>query len=145
MTVAASGPALESTVCAATGRLATLVAVGAALYLVEYAPTWVRAPLSFLVEMLAAIPSIIYGLWGFFVLAPLFEAPKTIQGRRFKRLLGAPWRHMDLAVRFQQLKLIAQQTREADPVMLNNFEAAAFCRTARCKARDDSPPITFDR
>jgi phosphate transport system permease protein len=50
--------------------LAAPVGVGAALYLVEYAPGWVRGPVSFLVEMLAAIPSIIYGLWAFFVLAP---------------------------------------------------------------------------
>lgn len=53
--------------------LATPVAIGAALYLVEYAPGWIRGPVSFLVEMLAAIPSIIYGLWGFFVLAPLMR------------------------------------------------------------------------
>jgi phosphate transport system permease protein len=53
--------------------LATPPAVGAALYLVEYAPDWFRAPVSFLVEMLAAIPSIIYGLWGFFILAPFMR------------------------------------------------------------------------
>jgi phosphate transport system permease protein len=50
--------------------LAVPVGVGAALYLVEYAPPWVRGPVAFLVELLAAIPSIIYGLWAFFVLAP---------------------------------------------------------------------------
>lgn len=53
--------------------LATPIAVGAALFLVEYAPPWVRAPIAFLVEMLAAIPSIIYGLWGFFILAPFMR------------------------------------------------------------------------
>ncbi len=53
--------------------LATPIAVGAALYLVEYAPGWIANPLSFLVEMLAAIPSIIYGLWGFFILAPVMR------------------------------------------------------------------------
>ncbi len=50
--------------------LATPISVGAALFLAEYAPRWMRAPVAFLVAMLAAIPSIIYGLWGFFVLAP---------------------------------------------------------------------------
>jgi phosphate transport system permease protein len=50
--------------------VATPIAVGAALYLVEYAPAWVRGPIGFMVEMLAAIPSIIYGLWAFFALAP---------------------------------------------------------------------------
>lgn len=53
--------------------LATPIAAGAAIYIVEYAPAWLRNPVSFTVEMLAAIPSIIYGLWGFFVLAPIMR------------------------------------------------------------------------
>ena len=54
--------------------ISTPIAVGAALFLAEYAPAWLRDPVSFVVEMLAAIPSIIYGLWGFFVLAPVMRA-----------------------------------------------------------------------
>lgn len=54
--------------------LATPIGVGAALFLAEYAPSWMRAPVAFLVEMLAAIPSIIYGLWGFFILAPVMRS-----------------------------------------------------------------------
>ena len=54
--------------------LATPIAVGAALFLAEYAPNWLREPVSYLIEMLAVIPSIIYGLWGFFVLAPFMRA-----------------------------------------------------------------------
>jgi phosphate transport system permease protein len=53
--------------------LATPIAVGAAIYIVEYAPTWLRNPVSFTVELLAAIPSIIFGLWGFFILAPIMR------------------------------------------------------------------------
>ena len=53
--------------------LATPVAVGAAIFLVEYAPRLVRGLLSFLIEVLAYIPSIVYGLWGLFVLVPLFR------------------------------------------------------------------------
>ena len=53
--------------------LATPVAVGAALFIVEYAPGWLRSPVSFTVELLAAIPSVIYGLWGFFVLGPFMR------------------------------------------------------------------------
>jgi phosphate transport system permease protein len=53
--------------------LATPIAAGAAIFIVEYAPDWLRKPISFTVEMLAAIPSIIYGLWGFFVLAPIMR------------------------------------------------------------------------
>jgi phosphate transport system permease protein len=50
--------------------LATPLAVGAALFVAEYAPSWLSEPVSFMVELLAVIPSIIYGLWGFFLLAP---------------------------------------------------------------------------
>ena len=53
--------------------IATPVALAAALYVAEYAPPWLREPVSFLLEMLAVIPSVIYGLWGFFVLAPILR------------------------------------------------------------------------
>ena len=46
------------------------VALGTAIYLAELAPLWVRRPLGILVELLAAIPSVIYGLWGIFVMSP---------------------------------------------------------------------------
>lgn len=47
------------------------ISVGCALFITEMCPRWLKAPLSFLIEMLAAIPSVVYGLWGIFVLAPL--------------------------------------------------------------------------
>ncbi len=54
--------------------LALLIAVplgiSAAVYLSEVAPYWISSPLSFLIELLAAVPSVVYGLWGIFVLAP---------------------------------------------------------------------------
>ncbi|HEX9015624.1 MAG TPA: phosphate ABC transporter permease subunit PstC [Chloroflexota bacterium] len=50
------------------------VALGAAIYLAELSPNWLRSPLSFLVELLAAIPSVVYGLWGIFVLAPILRS-----------------------------------------------------------------------
>jgi phosphate transport system permease protein len=53
--------------------LAAPVAVGAAIFLVEYAPRRIAGTLSFLIEVLAYIPSIVYGLWGLFVLVPLFR------------------------------------------------------------------------
>ncbi len=46
------------------------LSIGTALFLSEMAPAWLRAPVSFLVELLAAIPSVVYGLWGIFVLVP---------------------------------------------------------------------------
>jgi phosphate transport system permease protein len=53
--------------------LAVPVSVGAALFLTELAPRPMRAPVGFLIEMLAAIPSVVYGIWGIFVLAPVLR------------------------------------------------------------------------
>jgi phosphate transport system permease protein len=50
--------------------LAAPVALGIAIFLSELSPASLRAPLTFLTELLAAIPSIVYGLWGIFVLVP---------------------------------------------------------------------------
>lgn len=46
------------------------LSIGVAIFLAELAPGWLEKPLSFLVELLAGIPSVIYGLWGIFVLVP---------------------------------------------------------------------------
>ena len=54
--------------------LAAPIGIGAALFIAEYAPRWLGGPVSYVVELLAVIPSIIYGLWGFFVLAPFMRA-----------------------------------------------------------------------
>ena len=53
--------------------LATPLAVGVAIFLSEYSPRWLRQPVGFLVDLLAAIPSVVYGLWGIFVLVPLLR------------------------------------------------------------------------
>jgi phosphate transport system permease protein len=50
--------------------IAVPLGLGAAIYLAELAPLWIRPPIAFLIELLAAIPSVVYGLWGIFVLAP---------------------------------------------------------------------------
>src|SRR5262249_13365903 len=50
--------------------IAVPLSVGTALYLTELAPLWIRPPLIFLVELLAAVPSVILGLWGIFVMVP---------------------------------------------------------------------------
>ena len=52
--------------------IAVPVSFGIALFITEMAPTWLRRPVSTAIELLAAIPSIIYGMWGLFVFAPLF-------------------------------------------------------------------------
>lgn len=52
--------------------IAVPVSFGIALFLTELSPRWMRRPLGIAVELLAGIPSIIYGMWGLFVFAPLF-------------------------------------------------------------------------
>src|SRR6266700_1832883 len=54
--------------------IAVTLSVGTALFLTELCPRQIRSVLSLLVELLAAIPSVIYGLWGIFVLAPFLRA-----------------------------------------------------------------------
>src|SRR5882724_8198194 len=49
------------------------VAFGIALFITELSPVWLKRPLSTMIELLAAIPSIIYGIWGLFVLAPFVQ------------------------------------------------------------------------
>lgn len=61
----------------ATSVIALLIGVpvsfGIALFLTELSPTWLRRPLGIAIELLAGIPSIIYGMWGLFVFAPAFQ------------------------------------------------------------------------
>ncbi len=60
-----------------SSALALLIAVplslGVAIYLTEFAPRVLRQPISFIIELLAAIPSVVYGLWGIFVLMPVLQ------------------------------------------------------------------------
>jgi phosphate transport system permease protein len=53
--------------------LAAPLALGVAIFLSEFSPRWLRQPISFLVDLLAAIPSVVYGLWGIFFLLPLLR------------------------------------------------------------------------
>lgn len=53
--------------------IATPLALGVAVFLSEFAPGWLRQPVAFLVDLLAAIPSVVYGLWGLAVLLPLMQ------------------------------------------------------------------------
>jgi phosphate transport system permease protein len=57
--------------------LAAPIALGIAIFISELCPQWLRGPLMFLTELLAAIPSIVYGLWGIFVLVPAVRALET--------------------------------------------------------------------
>jgi phosphate transport system permease protein len=55
--------------------IAIPVSIGAAIFLTEIAPSWLRGIASFIIEILAAIPSVIVGLWGLFVLVPFVRSP----------------------------------------------------------------------
>ncbi|MCS6829257.1 MAG: phosphate ABC transporter permease subunit PstC [Armatimonadota bacterium] len=50
--------------------IAVPLSLGTAIFIAEVAPRWLRQPVSFVVELLAAIPSVVYGLWGMFVMVP---------------------------------------------------------------------------
>jgi phosphate transport system permease protein len=73
----------------ASSLLALLMAVplslGVAIFLTEFAPRRLRQPVAFLVELLAAIPSVVYGLWGIFVLIPFL---RTVVVPPLKAALG---------------------------------------------------------
>ncbi|HVY79996.1 MAG TPA: phosphate ABC transporter permease subunit PstC [Steroidobacteraceae bacterium] len=53
--------------------LAVPVSFGVAIFLTELAPAWLRRPIGTAIELLAAVPSIIFGIWGLFVLSPLLQ------------------------------------------------------------------------
>jgi phosphate transport system permease protein len=53
--------------------IAIPLAVGSAVFITEMCPRWLKAPLSFVTDLLAAIPSVVYGLWAIFILAPLLR------------------------------------------------------------------------
>jgi phosphate transport system permease protein len=72
-----AAPAIYGTVVSSALALiiATPLALGVSIFLSEIAPKWLRQPVGFLVDLLAAIPSVVYGLWGVFVLIPLLRDP----------------------------------------------------------------------
>ncbi len=81
-------PALVGTLLSSILALtiATPLALGVAVFTSEVAPARLRAPVAFLVDLLAAIPSVVYGLWGIFVLVPLL---RTTVMPALQRTLGA--------------------------------------------------------
>jgi phosphate transport system permease protein len=70
-----AAPAIFGTVVSSIVALiiATPLALGVAIFLSEFAPRWLRQPVGFLVDLLAAIPSVVYGLWGIFVMIPVLR------------------------------------------------------------------------
>jgi phosphate transport system permease protein len=71
--------------------LAVPLAFGVAFYLTEQAPVWLRRPVGTAVELLAAVPSIIYGMWGFFVIVPIMS--QFIEPPMIALFHNVPWLH----------------------------------------------------
>ena len=72
-----AAPAIYGTIVSSAIALliAVPLALGVSIFLSELSPRWLRQPIAFLVDLLAAIPSVVYGLWGIFVLLPLLRDP----------------------------------------------------------------------
>ncbi len=68
--------------------IAIPVGIGIAIFLTELCPQWARRPIGIAVELLAGIPSIIYGMWGFFVLGPFLA--NTFQPLMIRIFEGVP-------------------------------------------------------
>lgn len=77
----------------ASSFLALLICIplglGVAIFLSELAPNWLEKPLSFLTELLAGIPSVVYGLWGIFVLVPWLR--RVVEPFLFKNFGNLPF------------------------------------------------------
>jgi phosphate transport system permease protein len=63
------------------------ISIGSAIFLAEYAPPWLRTPIAFMIELLAAIPSIIYGFWGVQILSPILGGQDGVE-RFLSKVLG---------------------------------------------------------
>jgi phosphate transport system permease protein len=70
-------PAIFGTLVSSLLALAVAGPLGllAAIFLAEIAPAWLESPLSFLIELLASVPSVVYGLWGLYVMVPVMRDP----------------------------------------------------------------------
>jgi phosphate transport system permease protein len=97
----------------ATSAIAMLIAaplgVGTATFLAEIAPGWMRTGGAFLVELLAAIPSVVYGLWGLQVFAPLFGGPGILPAGLILAVMVVPY---ITAVSYDVCRAVPRSQRE---------------------------------
>jgi hypothetical protein len=121
--------------------IAVPVSIGIALFLTDVAPLWTRRPIAVAIELLAAVPSIIYGMWGLFVFAPFMGAHvepwlnahlgnKAIIGPFFsgprERLLDSVWAH-DHDIELRTVDVHVRRLRKA----LNEDDRPDLIRTVR--------------
>jgi len=96
--------------------IAVPISIGAAIFLVELSPKWLSGPASFLIEMLAAIPSVIIGLWGIWVLVPLMQSSLSRSGQGFITaglILAIMIIPIITAISREAIKAVPQNQREA--------------------------------
>jgi phosphate transport system permease protein len=114
--------------------IALPLSIGVAIFLSELAPRWLERPVSFLVELLAAIPSIVYGLWGIFVLVPWLRTsvePFLIKRAGFLPFFrGVPYGFGMLAagiiLAIMVLPIISSISRDVLRAIPNSQREAAF-------------------
>ncbi len=114
--------------------IALPLSIGVSIFLSELAPRWLERPVSFMVELLAAIPSIVYGLWGMFVLVPVvrkFIGPFITRYLGFIPLFnGAPYGFGMLAagivLAIMILPIITSISRDVMMSIPNTQREAAF-------------------
>ncbi|RMH60083.1 MAG: phosphate ABC transporter permease subunit PstC [Zetaproteobacteria bacterium] len=114
--------------------IAVPLSIGVALFLAELAPVWMRAPFGTAIELLAAIPSIVYGMWGLFVLAPIMAdhvQPWLAEHLGFIPLFSGPQMGIGmltagLVLALMILPFIASVTRDVFLMVPQNLKEAAY-------------------
>jgi phosphate transport system permease protein len=89
--------------------IAAPVGIGAATFLAEIAPAWARTGGAFLIELLAAIPSVVYGLWGLQVFAPLIGGPGILPAGLILAVMIIPY---ITAVSYDVCRAVPRSQRE---------------------------------
>ena len=113
--------------------IATPVALGIAIFLSELSPRVLKQPLVFLTELLAAVPSIVYGLWGMFVLVPLVRRLHVLTPEPLRKLplfsgppLGVGMLAAGLVLAVMVIPFIASVAREILKAVPKSQREAAY-------------------
>ncbi len=114
--------------------VAVPVSIGTALFLAELAPGWMRTPFGVGIELLAAVPSIVYGMWGLFTLSPLIAdhmQPRLAAMFGFLPLFQGPAMGIGtltagLVLALMILPFIASVTRDVFLMVPQNLKEAAY-------------------
>jgi len=114
--------------------IAIPLSIGVALFLAELAPEWMKAPFGTAIELLAAIPSIVYGMWGLFVLSPLmadYVQPWLADHFGFLPFFTGPAMGIGiltagLVLALMILPFIASVTRDVFLMVPHNLKEAAY-------------------